>query len=73
MIMADPEFDHKKRTVLYVHGYVEQPTHQSIHTIVDAYLQRGDHNVLVLDWSELADGNFFVDAVPNIKQVCYKI
>lgn len=30
---------------------------------------RDDYNILVLDWTELADGNFFVDAVPNIKQV----
>lgn len=53
-----------------MHGYVEGPTHQSVHVIVDAYLKRGDHNILVLDWSELADGNFLVDAVPNLKQVC---
>lgn len=68
-IMSDSKFDHKKKTVLYIHGYVEAPSHQSIHVIVDAYLTRDDYNCLVLDWSELADGNFFVDAVPNIKQV----
>lgn len=68
-IMLHPLFDHKKNTVLYIHGYVEAPTHQSIHVIVDAYQKRDDYNILVLDWSELADGNFFVDAVPNIKQV----
>lgn len=68
-IMTHAKFDQKKKTVLYIHGYVEQPSHQSIHVIVDAYLQRDDYNILVLDWSDLADGNFFVDAVPNIKQV----
>lgn len=68
-IMSDSKFDHKKKTVLYIHGYVEAPSHQSIHVIVDAYLTRDDYNCLVLDWSELADGNFFVDAVPNIKQI----
>lgn len=68
-IMTHAQFDHKKKTVLYIHGYVEDPSHQSIHVIVDAYLQRNDYNIMVLDWSDLADGNFFVDAVPNIKQV----
>lgn len=68
-IMSDPKFDHKKKTVLYIHGYVEDPSHQSVHVIVDAYLTRKDYNCLVLDWSELADGNFFVDALQNIKQV----
>lgn len=69
-ILSHNDFDNNKKTVLYVHGYVEAPSHQSVHVIVDAYIKRGDHNILVLDWSELADGNFFMDAVPNIKQVC---
>ena len=68
-IMSHPKFDHNKKTVLYIHGYVEAPSHQSVHVIVDAYLTRDDYNCLVLDWAELADGNFFIDAVPNIKQV----
>lgn len=70
-VMLHPKFDQKKNTVLYIHGYVEHPSHQSIHVIVEAYQQRDDYNILVLDWSELADGNFFVDAVPNIKQVWF--
>lgn len=69
-ILSHNDFDNQKKTVLYVHGYVEAPSHQSVHVIVDAYIKRGDHNILILDWSELADGNFFVDAVPNIKKVC---
>lgn len=68
-ILSHPKFDQNKKTVLYIHGYVEAPSHQSVHVIVDAYLTRDDYNCLVLDWSELADGNFFIDAVPNIKQV----
>lgn len=68
-ILSHNDFDKLKKTVLYVHGYVEGPTHQSVHVIVDAYIKRGDHNILVLDWSELADGNYLIDAVPNIKQV----
>lgn len=68
-LMAHPKFDQKRNTVLYLHGYVEAPSHQSVHVIVDAYQKRDDYNILVLDWAELADGNFFVDAVPNIKRV----
>lgn len=70
-IMTHPLFDHSKKTVLYIHGYVEAPSHQSVHVIVDAYLTRDDYNCLVLDWAELADGNFFIDALPNIKQVSF--
>lgn len=70
-VMSHPKFDQTKNTVLYLHGYVEAPSHQSVHVIVEAYQMRDDYNILVLDWNELADGNFFVDAVPNIKQVFY--
>lgn len=47
--------------------------HESVNVIVDAYLQRNDHNVLALEWSELAAGNYLIDAVPNAKQVFYFI
>lgn len=68
-VMSHPKFDQKKNTVLYIHGYIEAPSHQSVHVIVEAYQMRDDYNILVLDWSELADGNFFLHAVPNIKKV----
>lgn len=68
-MLSHSDFDADKKTVLYLHGYVEAPTHESIRVIVDAYIKRGDHNILVLDWSQLADGNYFVDAVQNIKDV----
>lgn len=62
-------FDKRKPTVLYIHGYVEAPWHQSVDVIVKAYLKRNDHNILVLDWSDLADGNYLLDALSNMKQV----
>ena len=37
--------------------------------IVEAYAKRGDHNLLVLDWAELADGGFLLNALPNSKKV----
>jgi pancreatic triacylglycerol lipase len=54
---------------LYAHGYIESPAEESVSVIVDAYLKRGDHNVLVLDWTELADGHYMFEALPNTKRV----
>lgn len=48
---------------------MESPSQKSVNVIVSAYLKRNDYNILVLDWSSLADGNFFFDAVPNAKLV----
>lgn len=68
-IMKHPQFDLTRKTVLYLHGYIETPEVESIHVIVDAYIKRADHNTLILDWGKLADGNYLLDAVQNIKEV----
>ncbi|XP_022815794.1 pancreatic lipase-related protein 2-like [Spodoptera litura] len=61
-VLSDPAFDVKKPTVLYAHGYVELLTDDSLRTVVSAYLKRGGYNILVLDWSNLAFGNYVVVA-----------
>lgn len=68
-ILRNPAFDPAKKTVLYIHGYLETQANESINVVVNAYLQRGDHNIILLDWSDLAEGNYFLDAIPNAKQV----
>lgn len=70
-MFGHPKFDAEKKTVLYIHGYLEAPSQESVNVIVAAYLKRNDHNILVMDWSELSDGNYLFDAVPNAKQVSY--
>lgn len=56
-------------TVLYLHGYIETPNDESVRTVVAAYLQRNDHNVLVLDWTWAASGRYLRQAVPNCRKV----
>lgn len=72
-IMSHEKFVPSQKTAIYVHGYVESPAVESIHVIVDAYQKRGDHNLIVLDWGELANGNYIFDAVINAKQVKHEI
>lgn len=67
--MNHERFDPNLPTVLYLHGYLENMEVESSHVIADAYLKRNDHNTLLLDWAELADGNYLFDSVPNIKKV----
>lgn len=64
-IFQHEKFDEFKKTVLYVHGYLEAPPNESVHLIVDSYLQRDDHNIIVLDWSLLATGDYMTFALPN--------
>ncbi|CAH2095559.1 unnamed protein product [Euphydryas editha] len=57
-LLSHPNFDLNKPTALYIHGYVEYATDNSILRVVRSYLKHGDHNMLVLDWSNLAFGNY---------------
>lgn len=68
-LLEDENLDLTKNTVLYLHGYLEDPDVESIHVIAEAYLERDDTNLIVLDWGELADGNYIFDAVVNAKQL----
>ncbi|XP_053958549.1 lipase member H-A isoform X2 [Anastrepha ludens] len=68
-LLEDSNFSKTKNTVIYLHGYLEDADIESVHVIVDAYLQRNDVNLIVLDWGELANGNYLFDAVINCKQL----
>lgn len=64
-ILLNEKFDANRTTTLYIHGYNENMGSDSIHRIVNAYLIRKEHNIIVLDWSDAASGNYFINAVPN--------
>lgn len=40
-------------------------TDEHIEVIVDAYQARDDHNLIMINWNELADGSYVLDAIPN--------
>ncbi|GAB0095882.1 inactive pancreatic lipase-related protein 1 [Sergentomyia squamirostris] len=72
-VLKHHRFDTNRPTVLYLHGYLETMEVESIHVIADAYLARNDHNILILDWAQLADGNYLIDAFPNLKPLAHSL
>lgn len=71
-IFKDDNFDANRPTALYIHGYRETVVSNSVQRIINAYLSRNDHNIIVLDWSHAASGNYFTSAVPNAMKVIEK-
>lgn len=72
-IIQDDKFDANRTTILYIHGYNENMGSDTIHRIVNAFLTRKEHNIIVLDWSDAASGNYFINAVPNaltVNEIC---
>lgn len=58
-IISDPAFRKDFRTVLYVPGFVDRPGRVSGPKIIEAYLVRGRHNILLLDTNGLTDIEYF--------------
>lgn len=56
-------------TVLYIHGFRENLTSQSVQTVVKAFIKRKSHNILVVDWSIYCNGSYILEAVPNLVKV----
>lgn len=67
-IVKNPKFDSNRKTVLYIHGYIESLTSSTTQMIINAYIKQANYNILVLDWSTLAGGSY-PNAVENLREV----
>lgn len=73
-LMSQENFNNDKVTVFYIHGYKETAEQESVHTVVKAYLDsRPDDNIVLIDWSNMAMGNYFINAAPNTRKVAHAI
>lgn len=54
----DRRFNPAKPTVMYVHGFLESQSKESVKVIHDAYISRDRENLIVLDWAYAAAGNY---------------
>ena len=68
-IINNKDFHKDLNTVLYIHGFRESINSESVETVVNAFLTRKSHNIMVLDWSAYAHGNYVLNAVPNLVKV----
>lgn len=68
-LIRHENYDQNRMTVLYIHGYRESAEDDTVQSIVAAYNSRNDHNLIVLDWSDGASGDYFKQAVPNCVSV----
>ncbi|XP_012141585.2 pancreatic triacylglycerol lipase [Megachile rotundata] len=57
--LANPEdiakyVSRDKDTILYIHGFLENPDADNVQTIIKAYLEERDVNLIALDWGDIA-------------------
>lgn len=56
-------------TMIYGYGYTETYTSLSTQTVVSSFIDRMDHNILVVEWSNYSDGNYIFESIPNAHRV----
>lgn len=59
----------KDPIVLYIHGYHEDQTKDTIKMVVTSYSTRGKCNLVLIDWSHTA-ADLYPVVVSNVQPVC---
>lgn len=74
-LLADKNFDKTAPSVVYVHGWMESGRMDlSVLAVRGAYLDRGDHNVISIDWSYYSKNiQYHVSVVPQLKVIAETI
>lgn len=73
-IVNNPKFKEDRPTVIYIHGWLQDgKTEEGSMAIKGAYRDRGDHNIVVVDWSAYSKLELFqtpyVTPIKNLKIV----
>jgi hypothetical protein len=67
--MTNWNYDNNRPTMLYSYGYTESYNSKSTQTVLEAYLERGDHNLIVTEWQPYNSGNYLFEAIKNSYRV----
>lgn len=55
-LISHRNFNPKLPSVLYISGWMQSPDAETTELIINGYLKRRDHNLLILDWSDYSVG-----------------
>lgn len=70
-LMTHPAFDVTRPTVMYFHGWMSDGQLKDGALVIrGAYNDRGDHNVITVDWSAYANSIYYhIAVIPQLKVV----
>lgn len=55
--------------MFYAFGWTEKYFSRSTQLVVKSHLRRNDHNIVVLDWGDYSDGEYFQEVAPRVPEV----
>ena len=59
-ILENPKFNQQKQTVIYSYGFTQTVNQPSVREIVDAYLENGDFNFVLVNYNSILAYNLIV-------------
>lgn len=65
----EEDIDPKKPTIVYIHGFTENAEAATIRVITQAYLKKGDVNILIIDWGRVAISPNYAGVVQQVPAV----
>lgn len=73
-LLNHKSFDMSLPTAVYVHGWLESgQLDLSTIAVRGAYLDRGDHNVVTVDWSYYSKDLNYLEVIPQLKVIAETI
>lgn len=69
-LLTHESFDPKLPTAIYVHGWLESGMFDlSTIAVRGAYVDRGDHNIVTIDWSYYSKDIDYFSVIPQLKVI----
>lgn len=73
-LLESSDYNTSKATFVYAHGFTESFNFPSVQMMIKAYMTRqNEFNILIIDWGKYANGNYFLQSLPNALKVRYQI
>lgn len=69
-LLSASYYDNNKPTTVYAHGFTESLQSPSVQNVIKAYMsRRSELNIFIIDWSMYSQGNYILQAIPNMFRV----
>jgi hypothetical protein len=68
-LLQDQNFHGERETIFFTFGFNDDQDSISASAMLEAFSERDDYNLIILDYGKFSGGNFFFDALPNSVKV----
>ena len=67
-LLNHKSFQLNRETVFLIHGWTESSKSESFDSMCKAYVERNDHNVVIVDWGQYSVGEYYF-TIPKFTKI----